>query len=96
MKLQDDLIYIKDNKAIPSPYAKTIIEFKNLKVEELGFVYFMCDHRSPFAVKFPDRHKPRSLKLETPVSAIVVQVRAHSARQSHWSEPFEPDRCCNE
>tara|TARA_R100000084_G_scaffold104329_1_gene60865 strand:- start:923 stop:1480 length:558 start_codon:yes stop_codon:yes gene_type:complete len=50
MKLQDDLIYIKDNKAIPSPYAKTIIEFKNLKAEELGFVYFMCDHRSPFAV----------------------------------------------
>ena len=50
MKLQDDLIYIKDNKAVPSPYAKTLIEFKSLKTEELGFVYFMCDHRSPFSV----------------------------------------------
>ena len=50
MKLQDDLIYIKDNKAVPSPYAKTLIEFKNLKTTELGFVYFMIDHRSPFAI----------------------------------------------
>lgn len=50
MKLQDDLIYIKDNKAVPSPYAKTLIEFKSLKVEELGYVYFMVDHRSPFSV----------------------------------------------
>ena len=50
MKLQDDLIYIKDNKAVPSPYAKALIEFKNLKIEELAFVYFMIDHRSPFAI----------------------------------------------
>jgi hypothetical protein len=50
MKLRDDLIYIKDNKAVPSPYSKTVIEFKDLKTEELGFVYFMCDHRSPFSV----------------------------------------------
>ena len=50
MKLQDDLIYIKDNKAVPSPYAKTLIEFKDLKTEELAFVYFMVDHRSPFAI----------------------------------------------
>ncbi len=50
MKLKDDLIYIKDNMAIPSNYALTIKEFKKLKVEELAFVYFMIDHRSPFAV----------------------------------------------
>tara|TARA_R100000234_G_scaffold111859_2_gene85135 strand:+ start:228 stop:749 length:522 start_codon:yes stop_codon:yes gene_type:complete len=50
MKLQDDLIYIQDNKAISSPYAKTILEFKSLSAQELSFVYFMCDHRSPFAV----------------------------------------------
>ena len=50
MKLQDDLIYIKDNKAVPSSYAKTLVEFKTLKIEELAFVYFMIDHRSPFAL----------------------------------------------
>ena len=50
MRLQDDLIYIKDSKAVPSPYAKTLLEFKTLTTEELSFVYFMVDHRSPFAV----------------------------------------------
>lgn len=45
-----DLIYINDGKAVPSPYALTIVEFKSLKFKELSFVYFMCDHRSPFAV----------------------------------------------
>ena len=50
MAFQDDLIYIKDNVAIPSPYSKTIVEFKELSVDELAFVYFMVDHRSPFAV----------------------------------------------
>ena len=50
MSLKDNLIYIKDNVAIPSPYTLTIKEFKGLKTEELAFVYFMMDHRSPFAV----------------------------------------------
>ena len=50
MNLKDDLIYIKDNVAIPSAYTLTIKEFKGLKTEELAFVYFMVDHRSPFAV----------------------------------------------
>jgi hypothetical protein len=50
MSLKDDLIYIKDNVAIPSAYTLTITEFKGLKTEELAFVYFMVDHRSPFAV----------------------------------------------
>ena len=50
MSLKDTLIYIKDNVAIPSPYTLTIKEFKGLKTEELAFVYFMMDHRSPFAV----------------------------------------------
>ena len=50
MRLQDDLIYIKDSKAVPSPYAKTLLEFKTLTTEELSFVYFMVDHRSPFAI----------------------------------------------
>ena len=50
MKLQDDLLYLKEGQAAPSPYAKTILEFKNLTTQELSFVYFMVDHRSPFAI----------------------------------------------
>ena len=29
MALSNDLIHIKDNKAVPSTYAKTILEFKD-------------------------------------------------------------------
>ena len=50
MNLTNDLIYINDNKAVPSAYALSIIEFKDLSLEELSFVYFMIDHRSPFSV----------------------------------------------
>ena len=50
MGIQNDLIYIDDNKAILSNYALSIKEFKNLKVHELSFIYFAIDHRSPFAV----------------------------------------------
>ena len=50
MKLKDDLIHIKDNKAVPSAYALQIKEFQKLKVEDLTFIYFMVDHRSPFSV----------------------------------------------
>lgn len=51
MKLIDDLIFIKDGKlAVPSAYACTILEFKGLDAEELSFVYFMVDHRSPYSV----------------------------------------------
>ena len=46
----DQLIQIVDNKGVPSPYALSIKEFKNLKVEELAFIYFMVDHKSPFSV----------------------------------------------
>jgi len=48
--MQHDLIYIKDNQAVPSSYTMTILEFKKLSTEELSFVYFMVDHRSPFSV----------------------------------------------
>ena len=50
MNLKDDLIHIIDNKASLSAYATTILEFKGLKIEEIAFVYFMVDHRSPFSV----------------------------------------------
>ena len=45
-----DLLYINNDKVVPSPYALTIGEFKVLTLEELSFVYFMVDHRSPFSV----------------------------------------------
>ena len=45
MSIHNELIHIIDNKANPSAYAKTIIEFKNLKTEELAFIYFMEDHK---------------------------------------------------
>ena len=48
--MKDDLIYINDGVAMPSSYALTILEFKNLSAIELYFVYFMVDHRSPFSI----------------------------------------------
>ena len=45
-----NLLTIVDNKAIPSSYTLMIKEFKCLTGEELAFVYFMIDHKSPFAV----------------------------------------------
>ena len=50
MNLKDDLLYINDNKVVPSAYILTIKEFKDLSINELSFVYCMSDHRSPFAV----------------------------------------------
>jgi hypothetical protein len=45
-----NLIEIVNNVAIPSPYTLTILEFKELDTKELAYVFFMCDHTSPFAV----------------------------------------------
>lgn len=45
-----ELLEIVDNVAVPSPYALSIIEFKELDSKQLAYVYFMCDHRSPYAV----------------------------------------------
>ena len=50
MSLNDELIHIVNNKAAPSAYAKTVLEFKDLATEELAFIYFMEDHKSPFSV----------------------------------------------
>lgn len=45
-----DLITVSNNVVVPSAYALTINEFKSLKSQELGAVYFYSDHRSPYAV----------------------------------------------
>ena len=44
------LIHIVDNKGVASAYTLTIEEFKTLSIDELAFVYFMVDHKSPFSV----------------------------------------------
>ena len=75
MALQDDLIIIKDKVATPSPYALLIKEFKDLKVEELGYIYFMCDHRSAYAVyEWDKRHEEviQSLKLKTVSKKVEI------------------------
>ena len=48
--MNNDLIHIVDSVATPTAYTLTIKEFQGLTVEELGFVYFMVDHRSPFSI----------------------------------------------
>ena len=48
--MKADLIHIVDNVATPTAYTLTIKEFKDLSPEELAFIYFMVDHKSPFAV----------------------------------------------
>lgn len=45
-----DLITVSNNIVIPSAYVLTISEFKGLKKQELGAVYFYADHRSPYVV----------------------------------------------
>ena len=52
-----DLLTISDNKVIPSAYTLTIPEFKVLSILELAYVYYMCDHRSPFAVYDEDKRE---------------------------------------
>jgi len=48
--MNKDLINIVDNKGIPSPYSKMILEFKSLNTQELAYVYFMVDYKSPYSV----------------------------------------------
>ena len=48
--INKDLLTIVDNKAVPTPYTKTIKEFKNLDVKSLAYIYFMVDYRSPYSV----------------------------------------------
>ena len=45
-----ELITVSKNVVIPSAYALTIPEFKDLKAKELSAVYFYADHDSPYAV----------------------------------------------
>ena len=57
-----ELLTISENKVIPSAYTLTIPEFKDLKPLELAYVYYMCDHKSPFAVYDNERRVEEVLK----------------------------------
>ena len=59
-----DLLTISDNKVIPSAYTLAIPEFKALNVLELAYVYYMCDHRSPFSVY---EWKQRSIEVKNSI-----------------------------
>ena len=57
-----ELLIIKDNVAVPSPYVLTVTEFaelvkrgKDKAVKELAYIFFMCDHHSPFSVYDEDK-----------------------------------------
>lgn len=60
-----ELLTINDNVAIPSPYVLTVLEFKALvnrgakdkAAKELAYVFFMCDHKSPYAMYADDQRK---------------------------------------
>ena len=52
-----NLLTVNDNVVIPSAYTLTILEFKDLSILELSYVYFMCDHNSPFCVYAEDKRK---------------------------------------
>jgi DNA polymerase III delta prime subunit len=45
-----ELLTVSKNLVLPSAYALTLAEFKCLKTQELGFVYFYTDYNSPYAV----------------------------------------------
>ena len=59
-----DLLTVSDNTVLPSPYTLTIPEFKVLTIEELAYIYYMTDHKSPFSVYDEERrHDEVSQKI---------------------------------
>ena len=72
-----ELLEIVDNVAVPSPYALSIIEFKELNAKELAYVYFMCDHRSPYAVyDLEARHDEVTLGVYGKDHKVSTKVQA--------------------
>lgn len=68
-----DLLILNDNVVIPNAYTLTVEAFKTLverdktasqykSTKELAYVYFMCDHRSPFSV-YEENDRPKEVKL---------------------------------
>lgn len=76
-----ELLQIVDNVAVPSPYTLTIVEFKELDTKELAYVYFMCDHASPYAV----------YGLEERQSEVILGVYG----KSKWKPSNKVLEACN-
>tara|TARA_R110002020_G_scaffold126458_7_gene284236 strand:+ start:2200 stop:2703 length:504 start_codon:yes stop_codon:yes gene_type:complete len=57
-----NLLTINDNQVIPSAYTLTIPEFEKLSVKELAYVYYYCDHKSPFAVYDEEKREEEVIK----------------------------------
>ena len=67
-----NLLEISNHLAIPSPYALSIAEFKKLyvkdkskgketAVKELAYIYFKCNHNSPYAI-YEEEEKEEKIK----------------------------------
>jgi len=58
-----ELLTIADYKAVPSPYALSMDEFgiiakRKEGMKELAYIYYMCNHNSPFFVyDYNERHE---------------------------------------
>jgi hypothetical protein len=87
----NDLISMDNYTAIPSSYTLTIPEFgdliirdktknKNIAVKELAYVYFICDHRSPFSTY------SRDIVSEKIITSIFKEIK--------WKPDSKIDAAC--
>jgi hypothetical protein len=81
MALNKELLVLADNKAIISPYAKGIKEFKKLSIKDLTYIYFMVDYKSPFSVYTWDERK--------------VEVKKSVSLPDTWKETPEIKAACD-
>ena len=79
-----DLLTVNNNVVIPSPYALTIPEFKDLDVKELAFLYFYVDHRSSYAA-YDEEERRDTLLSELKVKS-TPKLHAGLAKYKELSE----------
>jgi hypothetical protein len=72
------------NTVTPSPYALAIEEFAKLNTKELAYVYFLCDHRSPYAFYELEERK-KTLDKEFGVTA-TPKLKAAILKYNELSE----------
>ena len=79
-----ELIVVSNNVVVPSPYAITISEFKVLKSNELGAVYFFADHNSPYAV-YEEQEREEKVSQDLKVK-FTAKVKAGIDKYRELSE----------
>ena len=77
-----DLIQIDNNKGILNPYALSVKAFKDLKADELAYIYFMIDHKSPFSI-----YEWEQRKIEVKNSIF--------GEKKKWSPPTKVLKACD-